>query len=390
MVSLNDITDWALVYEDPDNHRNVLACDRWATAGQRLVHDTWVHKDLFMDSMFASVHGIADRPERYIYPIGCFHSPFDWARDAWDMIPPAILADAADCKAFILFDQAQEGNADPDIWRWFYHGSSSHGVPAEMVVYLTSDHFAESSHDAYCREMQIATRMHVISTWFNQHILMRNVLQGRWPAPSASRWLEDKPRDVALFNSLNRMPHAHRRQLFLAMLDSDLIRGNLVSMPAFDPSISCLPLTVDTTDLESNLFNTLNTEIYRRSYISVVTETYVDDAQLLIGEKVFKPMLCCSPFMVLGTKGTLARLRECGFSTFDMLWDESYDLLDDPDDRVRAIVKELEKLKRHPNLRSHLAAASDAIFHNQALLLRSWEESPDCRRLLAIWHGSST
>jgi hypothetical protein len=90
--------------------------------------------------------------------------------------------------------------------------------------------------------------------------------------------------------------------------------------------------------------------------------------------------------MVLSSRGTLARLRELGFQTFPMLWDESYDDLDTVP-RMDAIVEQIRKLSCITDLRSWFAQAEPALKHNRDLAWQQWEHSRDYQKILAIWQG---
>jgi hypothetical protein len=95
------------------------------------------------------------------------------------------------------------------------------------------------------------------------------------------------------------------------------------------------PKTVDVKDLVNIVPNLINNlEIYERSQLTVVTESHFDQTGgLFITEKTFRPLLVGHPFMVLGQKGTLKKLRSWGFQTdFDGI-DQSYDDIDDDRER---------------------------------------------------------
>ena len=48
--------------------------------------------------------------------------------------------------------------------------------------------------------------------------------------------------------------------------------------------------------------------------------------------------------MLLAGCGNLAYLREYGFKTFGDYWDESYDTIEDPTNRIAAVIDQLEKI----------------------------------------------
>lgn len=75
---------------------------------------------------------------------------------------------------------------------------------------------------------------------------------------------------------------------------------------------------------------------------NVVTETVFYYDKLHLTEKIFKPIVSKQPFMLLAAPGNLAYLRSYGFKTFDGIIDESYDQIIDNDQRIEAVVKQLQ------------------------------------------------
>jgi hypothetical protein len=73
----------------------------------------------------------------------------------------------------------------------------------------------------------------------------------------------------------------------------------------------------------------------------IVTETVFYYDKLHLTEKIFKPIVSKQPFMLLAAPGNLAYLKSYGFKTFDSVLDESYDLIQDPDLRTEAVVRQL-------------------------------------------------
>ena len=76
---------------------------------------------------------------------------------------------------------------------------------------------------------------------------------------------------------------------------------------------------------------------YESTDIEVVLETLFDDDRLHLTEKSLRPIACGQPFILAGTHGSLEYLRSYGFKTFNDIWDESYDLIEDPQKRLHAI-----------------------------------------------------
>jgi hypothetical protein len=77
---------------------------------------------------------------------------------------------------------------------------------------------------------------------------------------------------------------------------------------------------------------------YVETGLEIVLETIVDDQRWHLTEKTLRPIACGHPFMILGTPGILKYLRRYGFKTFSPLIDESYDDIQDPVERMQAII----------------------------------------------------
>ena len=76
----------------------------------------------------------------------------------------------------------------------------------------------------------------------------------------------------------------------------------------------------------------------------IVTETIFYHKKIHLTEKIFKPIVNFRPFILVASPGNLQYLRDYGFKTFDKWIDESYDVEQDPDKRLKKITKEIEKL----------------------------------------------
>lgn len=72
--------------------------------------------------------------------------------------------------------------------------------------------------------------------------------------------------------------------------------------------------------------------------IEVVLETLFCDQRLHLTEKTLRPIACGQPFVLAATHGSLAYLKDYGFQTFDSVWDESYDGIQDPQTRLQAVI----------------------------------------------------
>ncbi len=155
------------------------------------------------------------------------------------------------------------------------------------------------------------------------------------------------------FNSLNRAHRNHRTEHLYFLVENKLtglVSGGVwfdthqIENPVYQTVeynhyktvlTANYPKTVDILDLVNTVPNLINNlEIYERSQLTVVTESHFNQTGgLFITEKTFRPLLVGHPFMILGQKGSLEKLRSWGFETdFDGI-DQSYDCIEDDRDR---------------------------------------------------------
>jgi hypothetical protein len=98
------------------------------------------------------------------------------------------------------------------------------------------------------------------------------------------------------------------------------------------------------TAADSTSSGDFNTDDYNSTNIEVVLETLFDDDRLHLTEKSLRPIACGQPFILASTCGSLEYLRSYGFKTFDTVWDESYDRVADPKERLIAVVNLMQQI----------------------------------------------
>ena len=98
------------------------------------------------------------------------------------------------------------------------------------------------------------------------------------------------------------------------------------------------------TTADSTSSGDFNTNDYNSTDIEVVLETLFDTSRLHLTEKSLRPIACSQPFILAGAQGSLEYLRSYGFKTFDSVWDESYDQIEDSKIRLTAIVDLMDQI----------------------------------------------
>jgi len=156
-----------------------------------------------------------------------------------------------------------------------------------------------------------------------------------------------KPFDTGyLYVCLNRQPRSHRIFLLANLIKHNLFDKGQVSFNLMNEKYAHLThcikmydesminyasnlekignkyLDFDNTD---NLSNNVNSNLMEGTFISLVTETLCDGNTLQFSEKIWKPIMCGHPFMILSSNHTLETLKNLGFKTYSDWFDESYD-----------------------------------------------------------------
>jgi len=117
----------------------------------------------------------------------------------------------------------------------------------------------------------------------------------------------------------------------------DMLRSMCYNDIKFTRSLDAINLSPFSADLTVNPFLQ---EISNNVYFNLVSETWTNS--LFITEKTYHSICFGMPFVIWGEQGILAELKRQGYKTFDMMFDESYDLCEDPSKRLELLVKSVE------------------------------------------------
>ncbi len=112
-------------------------------------------------------------------------------------------------------------------------------------------------------------------------------------------------------------------------------------------------------DFEANDYNSTEVEI--------VLETLFDDDRIHLTEKTLRPIACGQPFILMATHGSLAYLKNYGFKTFSEIFDESYDQIQDPQERMLAVISIMKQIISWDSKEQHINTnkLQEITNHNQ-------------------------
>jgi hypothetical protein len=261
-------------------------------------------------------------------------------------IPSRVIKAAKSKKIRILILSIVEGdNFTSDAFDGFAHLHNTVrllGLPKYSVLIVSGNLNANQQYSDWCRD-----------NFKEPYIEFQEGIEwdGKMSHPPIAPVVI---KDYSLpFNSLNRAHRSHRTEHLYFLAENKLtglVSGGAwfatrtIDTPVYQTVeynhyktllTANYPKTIDVKDLVNQVPNLINNlEIYENSQLTVVTESHFDQTGgLFITEKTFRPLLVGHPFMILGQKGTLEKLRSWGFETdFDGI-DQSYDLIEDTRER---------------------------------------------------------
>ena len=212
-----------------------------------------------------------------------------------------------------------------------------------------------------------------------------------------------------IFMSYNRRPTDLRTVFVNKLFETNLIKKGLVSFLAqnemiprestifeykldfkflnsiplsLDMNYDATPLGMENKSDDQSYFNRLyyHNNVYKipfnnikRCFFNVITETdFSSDTPMKLSEKIYKG-IGMSPIIVFSTQYSLKRLREHGFKTFPMLFDESYDDITDSLKRFNKVFSEIERVCNLPLevLKEKYDEALEVVKHNQQVFLNA-------------------
>jgi hypothetical protein len=291
----------------------------------------------------------------------------------------------------ILFDYGLEGSLSPN----FVQGQlveffTRNRIPLDRVVFATSTANATEifDHRGYHMQSMVLCHLELQSCGWSQGITttpLQRSIDRRFVC--FNRTYRYRLHRLQLLSKLYRRNLLD--QFYYSMLDGvddiDIVEAaaqligvepssydTIGAMQALKPH---MPMVLDTDDLTTSLAweHTDTVEsYYRRTGISIVTETFFRDVEIFFTEKIWHPVRMRHPFIVLNGPGALQHLRDLGYKTFGQWWDEGYDAIADPYDRLDAVEQLIANIASWSNTKfAQFVAESAAVCHHNLIHLQS-------------------
>ena len=186
-----------------------------------------------------------------------------------------------------------------------------------------------------------------------------------------------------LFDALLGISKYNRQYIFDQLTYNHLLDSSYVSIleSSFgSPQLYRTP-ELDTIDIASGPFNSYDyhqeysvnqscvipNQVYADSWYSLIAETQYESFSNFFTEKTAKPLLAKRLFIMFGCPGHLANLKSLGFRTFDGIVDESYDTIDNTQERFRQAFEQVKWLSEQDPVNIYQQVQS-IIEHNHSLI----------------------
>lgn len=117
----------------------------------------------------------------------------------------------------------------------------------------------------------------------------------------------------------------------------------------------------------------LQANAYLDTYFSLVTETVFEYPYSFRTEKIWKPIAIGHPFVVAANRGYYRDLHNLGFKTFGHLIDESFDLIDNNQERIERISQVVTDLCNQ-DLVAFVTEANDVCQYNRQHLVELYPQ----------------
>lgn len=316
--------------------------------------------------------------EKFIYEFDLSHYR-DWYGNFFigkgilenTLVSESILKKVRKGQGHFLLITPMESFVDNHMFDLIHKYFKYHNIPLKQVIYCTNSPNSKDLYKIFCDNQNLIPELNCEYFGIWEKFLTYDTLH--------SEILLNNEYKVELkektFLNFNRRYREHRFLLILQILKLNLLdqffisfdkmqpEGNdtFLQMATFynrekdlnltDEQINSLndklPLVLDTEDfsvfpMEKSLNDTLR--FYKNSLIHVVSETEFFTNIIHVSEKTFKPIMYKQPFIFVGPPKILEFLKQSGYKTFDSIWDESYDLIENHDERMDKVVNLISEL----------------------------------------------
>lgn len=309
----------------------------------------------------------------------------------------------------IFFDNVYEGHITSCI-HGIHNIINTLNLDPAKCYFISGGMEARQLYSEYRKKYGITKEINIIvlNSW-ERHLSLRffDQYQGSY---AIQHHIKNKEK---LFLCFNRIVRPHRVSLLGLLYDRELVDCSYYSFfpdVTYDSTIpdlfktvrsytsdriyetirksiqdnqSKFPLIVNNPDgSNTNTVMPDDNMYYENSYFSLVTETFFyvhpgidqnvwDERSVFFSEKIFKPILCKHPFVLVSRPNSLHYLRKLGYKTFHPWINEAYDTIQNDEERMLAIVDEVHRLSKQTPEQwiEWLNGVAEIVEHNHKVII---------------------
>lgn len=132
-----------------------------------------------------------------------------------------------------------------------------------------------------------------------------------------------------------------------------------------------------------SICNMLPIQVYNKSKYSIIAETNYINNYSFYTEKTAKPIIAKRLFIMFSSSKTLANLKKLGFKTFDNVIDESYDSIENDEQRWEAAFAQITKLSKL-NQDFVQNEIQDIVDHNFDIMMNTNWRKKSCEQISEV------
>jgi hypothetical protein len=417
-----------LIFENLDGNKNFINCNDINPSGigrfgnSALINATHLYCTSNQKPLIINYCGLNDNVKNYVISAGVNHSPEDWTgynprvKSLFSYLNEKYLRDLQNGNALLLLDQSLEGYQTPWLFNWFHEECNNYKISPKQIVYVTGNMIVDEVYEKWANDNNINERMLVIGYphfELDMGMSCNNLSRTEKSLPTFNDHIQYK-----LFNSetlktyacLNKRIRPHRVWFYRYLYYSGLLNKGLVSMNEFqkhpynwegkhitDKEIEeiskILPLRVygkPNNELDDSFYiNRFNDQICLDTFLTVISEAHSADTDqtMFISEKTFKVIACRHPFIIMGNKNSMDKMKSLGYKTFDGFIDESYDNLP-THERMERIIESIKKIDKLKNKIKWFRSLEEVIEHNYNTLISKLKRKPDSYVILENYYNN--
>ena len=404
-----DITTYTSKYGNFPIDNEILNIDDYNFLNGRSIcfnlnNDSFPHKQDTVDNFIS-------RGEKFIYSILIWNNELFNNNHTNVVLQEKIKEqiELGNCK-FVIFYITEPWFMYEHCYMWISNFAKDNNLKKEDIILVSSNLVAPNVKNQYVMSNIIEDNFTIIG--FNYFFHRLWFFPHRFHESYSHKIYEERLNDALKkqketkkekhFLCFNRKPHDHRVGIFAEIMTNSKLkdktivtlgRENLIGGQIHKDAIrrfidkgykhgyerlyhfidnynSNEDYTYDVDDLGEEQSNKINLDAHYKTFCNIVTETLTAENLLFFSEKIIKPIFTLQPFIIIGNRGSIKKLKEYGFKTFDKWWDESYDELKNQN-RFEKIVELMEEISLWDDdkVNQTLLDMEDTLIHNFKMLI---------------------